>query len=747
LSRERRDGEGRGGWRGLAWAVLLVIAGLAFAVRAAQFPQILLDDGEVVLRLDDSQYHARRALYTYVNFPRVLERDRYLNFPKGADVPWPPLYDFALGALGRLLADRPEGLARVLAWVPVALGTLTVFLVYAIGRTVGGRGLALGAAGIFAFLTASVDYTDLGNPDHHAAVALFGAALLALHAAGARPETRRFRLAAVHVGLVAARLAMLLTWHGSLLYLALAEITATAVLAGLGRRDALAAEAASAFSTAVLVLPAVLTWPAVGGGPWSTVELSRLHVAALVAVAAAAAASAWLESRRPAATWAGRLARLGALAAVAAGALLALPGPRSGLAEALAYAGKENPWIAHNLETQAIFAGGSTWIARSLYGGFAFLLPLAPAGALLRARRPRVRGSSLVLAGWTLCLGALALDQARYGNDFAPAGCVSFALLLAEGSALALRRLPRGRRLAAPLAALLGVALLAPLVSYYAAFAPAAWQSLRGARPEGDPALDSLAGTLLRFAEQLRAATPETSGFLDADAQPEYGVLTFPVIGLVVQNIGRRPTPADNFGPYLEGSNLAAANRFYALRSEEAALRLAESLKLRYVVTAEQFAPSPAMLLHRLHREDGRGRGAVPRLEHFRLVTEGPPAGGVSIAYLKGRPPPPGDVPYKLFEIVPGAVLEVRAPPGSGVTAEVEIATPTGRRFTYPARTQAGADGVARLRVPYATDGRTPVHTTGPWRVHAGGQTELVPVSERDLLSGATVAVPDAGGS
>ena len=49
------------------------------------------------------------------------------------------------------------------------------------------------------------------------------------------------------------------------------------------------------------------------------------------------------------------------------------------------------------------------------------------------------------------------------------------------------------------------------------------------------------------------------------------------------------------------------------------------------------------------------------------------------------------------------------------------IRTPTGRRYVYRAKTEAGADGVARLRVPYATRTRLPARPVSPYRVDVGG--------------------------
>jgi asparagine N-glycosylation enzyme membrane subunit Stt3 len=369
------------------WAArlaLVALLGLTASVRCLSLPDVFVD-GETVLRMDDSQYHARRAAYSFVHFPEVLQSDSYLNYPTGAAVPWPPLYDLALGATARLFASDVEQVPGVIAWVPVVLGALTALLVYAVARNVGNAWEALGSVLLFALLPASTIYSEVGNVDHHAAVAAVGTALLALHTKGAQRGVRR--LPAVHLGLVAARLAMLLLWHGSLLYIALAEITAVAVLAATGRREALRAEAFGTVATALLVAPFAWSNEPGLGGPLSPIELSWLHPAALLAIAVTAFGVAGPKRSWPAASLSKRLLRLAAVGTPALVGLLLVPGLMEGLEYARDYALKETAWIAGNAESQPIYAKGSS-AAAFLFGGFAWLVPLSPLGPVLRARDP-----------------------------------------------------------------------------------------------------------------------------------------------------------------------------------------------------------------------------------------------------------------------------------------------------------------------------------------------------------------------
>jgi hypothetical protein len=99
-------------------------------------------------------------------------------------------------------------------------------------------------------------------------------------------------------------------------------------------------------------------------------------------------------------------------------------------------------------------------------------------------------------------------------------------------------------------------------------------------------------------------------------------------------------------------------------------------------------------------------------------------------------------VPYKLFEVVEGAVLEVEVEPGARAAASAEVRTAAGRGFRYRARATADAAGVARIRVPYATEAAGPAaRAAGAWRIAAGGSVRCARVSERDVREGAVVRV------
>jgi hypothetical protein len=431
---------------------------------------------------------------------------------------------------------------------------------------------------------------------------------------------------------------------------------------------------------------------------------------------------------------------------VVGAALLVFPLLRESLLPALAFLAKRDTWGAANLEQQPIFFGplqerlGPVGLAHRQYGLLAYAIPLTPLAGLVLAREARARAPAICFTCWTLVFGALAVAQLRFGADFAPAGCVGFALLL---GALG-RRVPAPFRSAA--VAALGIALLWPglAVTY-----PARCRTLTSyASREGPPSdAERSRGelSLARFARRIREVTPETSGYLDRDGRPEYGVLCPAADGHTILYMARRATPASNFGPYLDPERYLAVGRFYRARQEETALALAEQLEIRYLLTQAHRGARQASFADRLHLWDGAGGRGEEASDRLRLVLEGPVGGVTPHGWFREEVPPRGRVPYKLFEIVEGAVLEARGAPGQTLAVELRIGTSLERRFRYRAAARADSHGVARLRVPYATDGDGPVRALGPYRVRFADAEFPVHVGEAEVMHGEVVPIAAPG--
>lgn len=349
------------------------------------------------------------------------------------------------------------------------------------------------------------------------------------------------------------------------------------------------------------------------------------------------------------------------------------------------------------------------------------------------------RAAALVLAAWSLFFAALAISRMRYANDCAPAAALCFTLGVSGVAGSVLRRwrsgpVPAGGKLA--LGSILWLVLMAPALT--AVFLPRAIGSiaaLRGDERVRERAVATVSATLARFLADVRQVTPETSGYLDdwrGAPRPEYGVIAHPNLGHAIQYVARRATGTDPFWAYIGERNWAFTASFLRARTEEQALRAASVLDGRYVVTMPM--REEGTVPWRLHFYDGNATGAQPPLRHFRLVTESTGPGQSLLA--RSRPDPPGTPAYKLFEIVEGAEIHVTAAPDAIVRASVGLVTPAGRKFEHTVRVRADETGLARLRLPYATDTTTPVRAQGRYRVHAGGQVRMLAVAEEDVVSG-----------
>ncbi len=724
-----------------AWLALAGVTLLALLVRARSAVYVFANAGEVVLRSDDTQYHARRAAYSLEHYPDALSWDPYLAFPAGGHVPWPPLWDFLLASVAGVFGGTDASLDRVLAWSAAVVASLTVIPVYWAARSLAGSGTGLGAALLFAFLPASLMVSSVGSADHHAVVGLEGACLLACGAHALRARVPAHRRAAL-IGIVLARTALVLSWQGSILYLGVEALAFIGVAAMLGRTTALTGHAIGLLATAAAVSPFAAGIGAEGGPVWSILELSRLHVLLLCAGAATGLGVAGWERMRPASDGSRRLLRLG-VTGLAVGILaLLIGGVPPQLATAFAYTGKTEPWIAHNFENVPLFSGGSSAVARRLFDRLVFCVPLVPVAFALRARSLKTRGPAIFLGLWSAVFAVLALSNARYANDFAAVCVVGVALLLGEiarvvSAATPLRRLPR-----AAIAVGIGAALLAATLSRIVTGLPQLFEAAAGdGSMRYGPA--TFHRDAHRFAVAIRQATPAPSDPYDVDQRPSYGLLSFPTLGSLLVRVAERPVTATGFGPYVGRDAFEATDRFYALTSEAQGVALARRLGARYVVTSQEGRPRPTTLLYRLHMEDGGAVEGRPALAHFRLITEAPER-GLALGFLSGTAPRQTQSPYKLFELVEGAVLEVRGKPGARLTARLGVETPTGRRFVYRTETFADAEGVARLRLPYATHTDAPTAPLGPYRLGYAGETRRLALSDQDVVSGRIVPWSEA---
>ncbi|MDP6977096.1 MAG: glycosyltransferase family 39 protein [Myxococcota bacterium] len=736
-----------------AWFVAAVVA------RVLDFYRVFVGDGEVVFAAGDAFYHARRAQATFESFPSLLRFDPCINFPDGAWIPHPPLLDWGTAAIARMFGETPIAFEWTAAWVPVLLSSLAVFPIHALGRACFDARVGRLAAAIYAALPICINYGQLGNFDHHALAGLVGAWLVVLYARGTQASDDPAVGVRLTTVLVLARLAMLLSWTGSLLYLLPGEAALMIFVAE--RRDA---KRLRTFAWGALATGG-FGWALASGlrpdtdlRPFTAVEFSYLHGLIYFALGVLGLLYAGFVSRVASLSPNRGRRVLVALGFVIALAALAIPGVRNALVEGLGFLSAADGYTETVVEQLPLFFGEGEYsfaIAHARMGGFAYLLPLVPIAFFVLGRRPGAGPSSAYLVGWSLLLCFLAFGQVRYAHDLAPVGCVAFAwwmVRVAERVGTRLRTEARAGVATSVVAYGIAVVLLLPTIpGFYGPVVGLLWHGVRGDLEQIDRALLSVAGSQHRFGQLVADSTPAEGRCSEhGEGKPGYGVVSHIGLGHALHYSGGRATPADPFGPYVGRENFASVQAFFDETREGRAVEILAGLASPYVATAaDALERKPVAMGRRLHEHDGSFAEGVPALGRFRLVTEGP-VGGQAMDELFGGTSE-GFAPYKLFERVAGAELRVETEGGGLVTAELPLKTPSGRRFLYRVAVKANAKGVARFRVPYANPADRPrirladrverVTALGPYAVEVAGTRYRVHVGEDDVRQGRSLAV------
>jgi len=723
---------------------------LALAIRALPWPTVIRPDG--IYPVDhDVYYHLRRVEYALVHFPTILDFDSYLDFPSGARPIWSPAFDLLLSVLAYPFHTfcGEVKIEHMLAWVPPILGAATVVVVYGLALEFFGFAAAVLAGLSLSLLSGHFWYTQIGFVDHHVAVALGGALLLwssmrlVQRLSGGETAGWKSNRGPAAVGILLA--AVLLIWPGALLHVSIVE-GALAIFSATRASQAEAHRAAVAFATSNAVAAVLMlglgrsgAWPQWNAfspvvlsnfQPWLFLYLTLFH---------AGCAALWRTAERGDSVPT-RLLQSAGLGLLLLGVSAALaPGLLEGGGDAWSWLAKSRPFHAMVEESVPLFSVNGrfgTQVAELRLSRFVFLAPLALVALAASASKSRDAAALGLFVAWASVLGVVTMAQKRFFVCFA----VALAVLLGWSFRELERPLIRwmgstgGGRLAVRLglAAVLAY-LLWPVLDAYKLPLQNNLEALEG-RPLSLPPFRHQDRALVATARWLRENTPETSGFLDREVKPEYGVLAMWGRGHVIEYRSRRPTIVTNFGDDLGGENFTKSLEYFTATDEDTAASIGDSLGVRFVVTQQNppiGSPNPGMrsLMARLQEDDGRD------LTRHRLVYE---------ASDPDAPNGGGPAPFKVFQLVPGALIEGKALSGETVVARLGYVTNRGRRGEYRATSRASVDGRYVIRVPYATRGVQSVVQVDPeYRLEAGGEQQRIAVEEEAVQAGRTLQGPD----
>lgn len=728
----------------------------------------------------DSLYHMRRVERALDEGLPPAETDPQMNFPHGARIPWPPYYTWLLTfVIGPQLSDLPDldadspfargarasrhdRIEQAVASVPCGLAMMTsVLLALAAWRLTQGRSdgerlcAAALAGGTYALLGASLQYSALGNGDHHAWVVMLLAAIVCVAARALREDELQARGRSAWRGVALGALSALLvgSWVGGLVYVVLLEGTlglllfvharrALPGLAGLGLVFHLV--------WAVGLAPAVLSSPWRAEQPWMLVNLSWLHlvhplVGALVFVPLVLSRS---ESLRPRWPWIVGAMLMLLFAALAFGDFALARGVREGFA----WASRADEFMAFITESQPLLWGplGGFGALVGLLGFGALLAPLLLASEAWSAWRAR-RIEFLFVFLLFLALLAQALTQRRFADAFG----VPLALVLGLGlPALLFRFVQPTTGLASALGLVLAFASNYPTLALCVERRRDLWlaRTTDQARP------------LHALYERLRTLPGRDEAVL---ASWDHGH--------AIEWIAGRPSIATNFGSYLGRDSYLDPWRFFLESDPAKAEALLEARHARHVLLCGDFTKDLEVMLRLLAPDERRSYLLIPRegvvfpSQKFfdtlagRLLVLGRTASlsargltGDSLPFLRlvhvspsvlASPPP---IPHTsdpvrvgwIWERVPGARVELMGTPGERAQVSIELSC-NGERWTWLGSATVGPDRSARLRVPYATDAPNgDTLAAGPARGFVGARSVEFAVREADVLHGADVRVP-----
>jgi asparagine N-glycosylation enzyme membrane subunit Stt3 len=742
---------------------LVLLVGLA--VRLLPYGLTFTDSG-VRFRSDtDPYYHALRAQRIVADWPYVPWSDSRMNFPYGARIPWPPLFDVVIAGLSHLIgatAATPELVAKVAAWLALVVGVALLPLVALLGRRLLGGGLWIDAALIVAVVSGNVRYGAVGAADQHGAELLISTAIFLAFAGGwvGEPETRRAEIFR-SLGLGGLIALAFWNWLGSALYLLLlGGVTGLWHMIAPANDHSARRMARTLFggclAGTLLLAPSVALFAPAGTlGRGGLDGLTGLHVA-MVAVSAAFGGLLLLASRSSGG-WRRRFAEAAGAAVVALVPILLIGPLREGIATGLAAVSRGDEWYASISEFRPIMFSGALSLPKdalmvlAMFGLGFFVMPLALPAFVRRWKESAVDRPGLfflLVFGGTFFF--LTLYELRFQLYLTIPMALWVSLAVRDLAKRAAAKWPSKARtvFAGSWTAGIFVVVAPALIAIYPPVY--AWQQngfeddlfpqmewLRSV-PPADPSRPAVMGewpighAIQYFADKPVVVTPFGTAL-------DEGVRT-----------AEHPSGMEDWSAFLfatqaeEGEKILARRRvgFLVLRSPKNEVRgnLAFAPRGTAPVADLDYSwlkgPIPSvrpeffrLIPSRLYYFDGMSpKNEPPALGAYRLLAESPSTEWIGTL-------PPAHL-FKTFGVVPGARIVLSgASPGGAATARARIQTNQNRVFEWVTSAPVDAQGHAELRLPYAT-GANGLVQAGSYSISDGVHQGTLDLGEKDVLGG-----------
>ena len=661
--------------RRVAVALAGVLAVLV-AFRVVSFPSVFRD-GAVVLSGNDPYYY-RYWVEQLLTASGVSPGSLPAEVARGE-----PLTVVTLWLVTELVGGTRAAAGHVLAWYPVVSALVTGVLTYVLTvRVTDDRRVGLAAVLLLAVVPGHAFRTSLGVADHHAFdypwLVLTALALVTLVE---RRELSR-RAAVPALGLAVGVTGTTLAWEAGPLLLAPIGLSAVGVTL-LAVHDGRQPFREMAGVLAGLGVAAALVWVAHTALGWHTALVAAAPTVLFGGTVAVVAVGDAV--RRAGRSW--RVLLASYLVAGVGGSLTVAVGAPAYWNQIVAAVGDDLLRGGNIAGTQTLFGDSFGWLLL-----FGFVLVLALPYVVWATSRARADTRWLPLVAYSWVLLVLAATQVRFVGEFA-AFAALFAGLgfvhLAERVDIARSPAPflgeRVRSIERPSAQQLGALVVLFLLIGGLGMVQVPVKVSQVTIPNGQHETATWMGD---YAEEHGLDYPDNYVFSQWGANRHYNYF--------VSGESRSYAYAQsNYGDFVGAGNATA---WYEQLHGRAG----------FVVTAPTTPTGTGTVGGQLHRAYGSRTDQLPATEHYRAVYE----------TADGR--------YKVFRLVPGAVLTGTGPPGTTVTlgTTVDVGDST-VEYTQQARTTS--DGTFTARVPY------------PGQYTVGNRTVRIPQSA--VANGRTVSV------
>jgi hypothetical protein len=702
----------------------------------------------------DGLYHTRRVERIFEEGYPAAAEDHLLNFPHGAPIPWPPYYEVLCHRLLSPFAPSEPQQRRIfleqwMARLPFFFGLLSIaLLVWTAGRstlsdpprvgsnqsfTTPARGLLAGL--MLALSYGAAHYSPLGVGDHHAWVSLLTLLMFVLISAGMRDEVLDRPSRAGIYGLTAGVVGGVLlgTWVASLMFILMVQL-AFGVLLLRQRNHARAGLAAmgSGFHVAALavVLPAVYQSPWLEEFPWMVVNLSWFHPLQL-----ALGALVFLPIHRNANG--GKLHPLALPISILVAILLVTAagiGPGAGIREGMSWVSRADEFMSGIAESEPLMnAEAWTWIGLGL-----LLLPFAWL-QMLRSAWQKRQAQHWV---WVMAVPLLllqALTQRRFSEALAApmAWVIAWAVFewlrpwVGAGAKHAARA--SARQMATGFTAAIAIGFAANALTVPTMASPF------GAEREAEPLHSAYREVYEWIGDQPLLDVQES-------------VLATWDQGHSIEWLTGRGSVATNFGTYVGEDSYRDPSRFFLGNDFAAAEQILQQRKTRYVVRTSQLPLAMDAISRALQNDEvfvesftnkkGQKRDRLTRRWFQSMAAilwmplppsdpqnpvvglgmgdpdgpsrSKPPVDFMRLVHLSPVPdgdPRHGGMTYPaaaVWEYVPGARVQTQLQNGELLVVDIKATMTFGEQsllsFQYLSTAAPSADGIAELRIPYATE-------------------------------------------